>query len=153
LKIAFMNMEIASKNFVIDTSQARVWRLIGKVIFSSLTGMEEVEILDERNFRAILKEKFLFLNLKMKLKGEIAEINPPYSITVNLLIEGPWNILKMNQRVKIEMVSVDKDKTSLACKSIAEGMGIIFRMFFFKKAQDFSKSVFETIEKRLKEFA
>ncbi len=148
-----MNLEIASKNFLIDAPQERIWRLIGKVIFQSLSGMEEVEILDERNFRAILREKILFWKMNMRLKGEITEITPPECLTANLLIEGMGGIFKINQKVTIKMSPREDGKTSLECRSIAEDAGIIIRLLFFRKAQSIAKSVFETIESRLRDLA
>ena len=43
-----MSLEIAERRFEVEASLDRVWRLIGKVIFSCLPGMEQVEILDEK---------------------------------------------------------------------------------------------------------
>lgn len=62
---------------MIEASRDRVWRLIGKVIFSSLPNMENVEILDESSFRALLRMKVLGLGLNMKLKGEMVDMVPP----------------------------------------------------------------------------
>ena len=38
MSTAMMSTEIDSRTFVVDASRERVWRLIGKVIFSSLPG-------------------------------------------------------------------------------------------------------------------
>ena len=148
-----MSTEIASKNFVVDASQERVWRLIGKVIFNSLPGMEEVEILDERNFRAFLRMKVTLVELRMRLRGEIVDMAPPHSFAVNLTVEGLAGLFKMNQKVTIEMASIEKARTSVVCKAMAEGMGILLRGLFLGQAQHFAQSVFETIEKRLQDLA
>jgi carbon monoxide dehydrogenase subunit G len=148
-----MDTEIAVKNFVIDASQERVWRLIGKVIFSSLSGMERVEILDETRFRAFLRVKLSLLTLTMKLRGEIVDILPPDSLAVDMTLEWLRGLFRMNQKVIIHMKSVEQGRTAVACQTTAESMGILFRGMFLRQARQFAQSVFETIEKRLQDLA
>lgn len=145
--------EIAVKNFVIDASQDRVWRLVGKVILNSLPGMEEVEILDERNFRAFLRVKVSLLELTMRLKGEIVDMVPPDSLVVNIALEGLRGLFRMNQKVAIDITSIDQGRTAVACQAMAASMGILSRGMFLGQARRFAQSVFETIEKRLQDLA
>jgi carbon monoxide dehydrogenase subunit G len=148
-----MNTEIASRNFVVDASQERVWRLMGKVILNSLPGMEEVEILDERNFHAFLRVKIAWLGLTMKLKGEIVDMVPPDSLVVNIALEGLRGLFRMNQKVTIDITSIDQRRTAVACKAMAEGIGILFQRLFLGQARHFGQSTFASIEKRLQELA
>jgi hypothetical protein len=76
LGLEAMPIDRAKKKFQVKASQERVWRLIGKVIFSSLPGMENLEILDENNFRAILRIKVLGIPLSLKLNGYYLLPNP-----------------------------------------------------------------------------
>lgn len=147
------NTEIAEKNFVVNTSRERVWRLIGKVIFSSLPGMEQVEILDENRFRALLRMKVLGVALNMKLEGEMVDISPPEHFSVRLALEGPGGVLKMKQKVTFAMTTVEKGKTAVACKAAVEEMGVFFRAMFLGQAQHFAKSTFVAIENRLQDLA
>ena len=148
-----METEIAAKNFVIHASQDRVWRLVGKVILNSLPGMEEVEILDERNFRAFLRVRVSLLKLTMRLKGEIVDMVPPDSLVVNIALEGLRGLFRMNQKVTIDITSIDQGRTAVACQAMAESMGILSRGMFLRQARRFAQSVFETIEKRLQDLA
>ena len=148
-----MNTVIASRNFVVDASRERVWRLVGKVILSSLRGMEEIEILDENNFRAILKVKISFLELRMRLMGEIVDMVPPESLAVNIFVEAPGGLFKMSQKVTLGMTSVERGKTAVACKAGTERLGILFRWLLIPQARRFAQSVFETIEARLRDLA
>ena len=68
ISFAMANLLIAERDFVVKTSQERVWRLIGKVIFSSLPGMENVEILDENNFKALLRTRVFGIAVTMKIR-------------------------------------------------------------------------------------
>jgi hypothetical protein len=99
--------EIASKDFVVNASRERVWRLIG---------MEEIEILDENSFWAMLKVKASFLEFKMKLKA-----------TLN-------------------MTSAEGGKTTVACKAMALDIGTLFRVLFLGQARRFAPPTFETMK-------
>jgi carbon monoxide dehydrogenase subunit G len=148
-----MAIELVKKNFEVGASPERVWRLIGKVIFSSLPGMENLEILDENNFRAILRMKVLGIPLSLKLKGEMTDISPPESFSVRLSIEGPGGLFKADQKVTFSMTPVDNGTTSVLCKAMVENMGSLPRLFLLGQARHFANSTFEDIEKRLKELA
>jgi carbon monoxide dehydrogenase subunit G len=89
-----MPIELAKKNFEVEASPERVWRLIQKVIFSSLPGMENLEILDENNFRAILRIKVLGIPLSLKLKVEMTDISPPESFSIKLFLEPPGGLFQ-----------------------------------------------------------
>lgn len=87
-----MNIILSEKTFEVKASRDRVWRLIGKVIFSSLPGLESVEILDENTFRALLKMKLFGLGIDLKLQGEMVDMLPPESFAVKLFIKGPGGL-------------------------------------------------------------
>lgn len=148
-----MSTIIADRNFMVGASAERVWRLIGKVIFSSLLGMEQVEILDENNFRALLRLKVLWVNLSMKLKGEMVDMSPPETFSVNLSLESLGGLLKLHQKVTFTMMEVEKGKTAVNCKAMAKKMGVLFRAILLAQAQHFARSTFEAIEKRLQDLA
>ena len=148
---SIMNTKIASRSFLVGATQERVWRLIGKVIFSSLGGLEEVEILDETRFRALLRVKVSVLEMKARLNGEIVEMEPPDALGVQLNLEAPGGLCKIIQKVSLKISSVEKERTGVSCKTVAQDMGILFRVLFLKQARYFAQSTFEAIEKRLKE--
>ncbi len=144
---------LARKEFLVDAPPERVWRLIGKVIFSVLPGMENMEILDENNFRAILRVKMMGAEWPLKLKGEMVEVSPPESLAVKLFLEGVGGLVKAGQKVTIAMAPAEGSKTSVACQATLEEMGLVPRTLFAGQARAFARSTFEAIEKRLKELA
>jgi carbon monoxide dehydrogenase subunit G len=148
-----MGRELAKKIFEVKASQERVWRLIGKVIFSSLPGMENLEILDENNFRAILRMKASGIPLSLKLRGEMTDISPPESFAVNLFLEAPGGLFKADQKVAFAMAPAKNGKTSVSCTATIQNLGFLHRFFLVGQAQSFANSTFEAIEKRLKELA
>ena len=144
---------LAEREFVVNATPDRVWRLIGKVIFSVLPGMESMEILDENNFRALLRVKMMGFEWVLKLKGEMVDISPPESFSVRLLLEGLGGLVKADQKVALAMTPAEKGKTSVACRATMENMGFSQRVFLTGQARVFARETFEAIEKRLKELA
>ena len=149
MKPPAVDREIASRDFEVDAPQARVWRLIGKVIFSCLPGMEEVEVADELNFRAVQRMKGGCVKVRMRLKGEIVDITPPQSLAVNLTVEGPGGLVKMKQKVTIGMTAIGTGRTAIACKATAGGMGALSGWVLLSQARPFVRALFEAMEKRL----
>jgi carbon monoxide dehydrogenase subunit G len=145
--------EIATREFSVNASRERVWRLIGKVILGSLPGMEQMDILDENNFRAMLRVKVSFLEFKMKLKGEILDMAPPESLAVNLGLEGFAGCFRMSQKVALKIIPAEGGKTVVSCKAVALGLGTLSRLLFLGQARRFAQETFGSIEQRLQELA
>ncbi len=144
---------LAGREFIVNATPDRVWRLIGKVIFSVLPGMESMEILDENNFRARLRVKMMGFEWVLKLKGEMADISPPESFSVRLLLEGMGGLVKADQKVALAMTPVENGKTSVACRATMGDMGFLQRVLLTGQARGFARQTFGAIEKRLKELA
>ncbi len=120
---------MAEKSFEVEASQDRVWRLIGKVIFSSLPGMENMEILDENNFRAVLRMKTLGIPVSVRLKGEMMDVTPPDSFSVRLFIEGLGGLFKADQKVAFAMTSLRKKEDGGELQGDGSGYGIFAAPF------------------------
>jgi carbon monoxide dehydrogenase subunit G len=144
---------LAEREFIVNATPDRVWRLIGKVIFSVLPGMESMEILDENNFRSLLRVKMMGIDWALKLRGEMVDISPPESFSVRLLLEGLGGLVQADQKVSLAMTLAENGKTSVACRATMEDMGFLQRIFLTGQARGFARETFEAIEKRLKELA
>lgn len=145
------NILVAEKKISVPSSPERIWRLLGKVIFSSLPEMENIEILDENNFRAILKTKLLGAELILKVKGEVIDIVPPESLAVKLSLSGPGIFSEIDQRVCFAILADGKEKTIVECKAIVEKIGHLSRMLLMGPIKKFAEGTFTAIEKRLQE--
>jgi carbon monoxide dehydrogenase subunit G len=141
--------ELARRTFEVDASPAKVWRLIGKVIFNCLPGMEEIDVVDEKNFRALQRMKIVFMEVRMRLKGEIVDITPPRSLAVNLAIEGAGGLVRMNQKVTIGMSATEAGRTEVTCEATAASMSGWLGWLLLSQARPFVQSMFEAMEKRL----
>jgi len=144
---------LAERNFSVGASQERVWRLIGKVIFSALPGLENIEILDENSFRGVLRLKVLGVPLSTRVGGEIKDVLPPESFSVNLSLLGPGGFFTLNQRVTFAMKEIDQSRTDITAKTTADSSGFLFRFLLIGQARRFARFTFEAIEKRLQELA
>ncbi len=145
------NIVVAEKKFSLPSSPERVWRLLGKVIFSSLPEMESIEILDENNFRAILKTKLWGMDIDLKVKGEIVDIIPPKTLSVKLSLIGSGFFSEIDQRVSFTIAEEGKDKTRVECQATAEKIGRLSRMFLLGEIKKFAQATLAAIEKRLQE--
>ena len=144
---------IAERKFVIEASQERLWQLIGRVIFSSLQGVERLEIIDENNWQALLRVKLGFIVLNMNLTGEMVDTSPPDTLGVRLRAKSKGGVLQLNQKVTVKFTVIDEAKTEVFCKAIAEGVGPLFRLFLLGRARSFAGGIFDSIEERLKYLA
>ena len=142
---------LAEREFIVNAPPDRVWRLIGKVIFSVLPGMESMEILDENNFRALLRVKMMGSEWVLKLNGEVVDISPPESFSVRLLLEGLGGLIEARQKVALVMTPLENGKTSVACCAATEDMGFLQRALFTGEARSFARQTFAAVEKRLNE--
>jgi carbon monoxide dehydrogenase subunit G len=147
------SMLLDERNFEVPASQERVWRLIGKVIFSSLPGLERMEILDENNFRGLLRIRVLGFQVTLKLKGEILDVEPPDSFSAKLFLEGPGGMFEAGQKVAFTMTPIGAEKTRVVCKAVIEEIGFLPGLLVKGQARRFARSTFEAIEKRLKQLA
>ena len=153
MRSAMTETVLAERNFSVGASQERVWRLIGKVIFSALPGLENIEILDENSFRGVLRLKLLGVQMSNRVKGEIVDVLPTESFSVNLFLFGPGGLFTLSQRATFAMKEVDRNQTEITAKATADSVGFLFRFLLIGQARRFARSTFEAIEQRLKELA
>ncbi len=144
---------IAERKFAVDSSRERLWQLIARVVFSSLSSVERMEIIDENNWQALLKVKLGFITLNMDLKGETIDTTPPEMIGVRLRATGMGGIAKLDQKVTIKLDPLDDARTEVTCRAVAYGMGSLFKLFLLGRARSFATETFDSIEKRLKYLA
>jgi carbon monoxide dehydrogenase subunit G len=153
MRSAMAETVLAEKNFSVGAPPERVWRLIGKVIFSALPGLENIEILDENSFRGVLRLKLLGLQMSNRVKGEIVDVLPTESFSVNLILLGPGGLFTLTQRASFAMKEVDRNQTEITAKATADSVGFLFRLLLIGQARRFAQSTFEAIEKRLQDLA
>ena len=144
-------MILAERRFTIVASPERIWHLIGMVIFDSLPGLERIDLIDESNFRALLRMKLGFILLNMHLAGKMVDMSSPQFLGIMLKAKSKGGIFQLNQKVTFALTSVDKDRTEVVCKAIAKETGTLFRMLLLGRARSFARDTFDRIEERLRQ--
>ena len=148
-----METVFAERQFVLEAFPERVWDLLGRVMFDSLHGLERVNIVDENNFRAMLKVKLGFIGLTGRLKGEMIDVTPPQFLAVVLGVRFLGGLLQLGQKVTFTLTPVNEGKTEVVCRALVEGMGTLFKWLLLRKARDFAGETFDSIEARLQQLA
>jgi len=148
-----METLIAEKNLAAEASQERVWDLLGTLIFDSLDGMEKIEIIDENNFRAELKEKAFGIPLTWYLRGEMIDISPPKTLHVKLTAKSKWNLLTVVQKITFRLNSVGEGKATMVCQALAEDLAPFIRWVLLGQVKGLAKKIFDSMEERLKQLA
>lgn len=101
--------------YVVNAPPNMVWDLIGRAIFEGMgSGLSQMKVLDENNFRANLLVKFFgFIPMPMKLQGEMTDMTPPDTMGVKLTITGLGGFIKSVMAVNFRTTAVGDDKTEV----------------------------------------
>ncbi len=147
-----METFIAEKRLAAEASQERVWDLLGTLIFDSLEGLEKMEIIDENNFRAELKAKAFGLPLTWHLRGEMIDITPPTSLSVQLTAKSKWELITVLQKITFRLDAAGEGQTTLTCQAVAENLPPLMRWVMLGEVKKLAQQIFDTIEERLKQY-
>lgn len=147
-----MSEVFAERKFVLEASRDRVWGLLGRAIIDSLE-MERFHARDDRNFNALTRVKVSFITIIMQVRGEMTDITPPEFLSVLLEIRALKGMLKLNQKVTFNVVSLDKDRTEITCQVSGSRIGFPLGLFIMPRAISFGGEILQKIERRLKRIA
>ncbi len=151
VKAKSMETIIAQKRIPAEASRERVWDLLGTLIFDSLEGLEKMEIIDENNFRAELKAKAFGLPLTWHLRGEMIEISPPESLSVQLTAKSKGDLITMVQKITFHLQSAGEEGTTLICQAVAKDLPPLMRWVMLGEVKKLAQQIFDTVEERLKQ--
>ena len=147
-------LALAQSEFVVKAPIDRVWSLMGRVITSTMPGLERMKPVDESNFRAILRVKVAFISIPMRLLGQVGGGGyETGTLTVNLKAKGMGGIIKLNQKVKFTITAVNEDETEVGCEAVAEDLDLLSRVLLLGIVRKMGKDILAKIEKRLKQIA
>ena len=145
-----MGNVLSQKEIILGASQQRIWSLLGRVIIDSLE-LEKFKARDDRNFRAVMLVKMLFVTVPMQIKGEMVNITPPETMDVLLDVEGFGGTIKLKQTIQFRLTQMDNEKTKLVCSVLLNNIG---SMIVFKPIMKIvANRILNNIEKLLIRFA
>ena len=145
-------MMISERKFTIDASQERIWSLIIKAVLRFMP-FERMEVLSEKNFRALLRIKVGFISMPMKVNMEIVSIAAPESLVTVIKAKGIRGMIWLDQKSTFKLTKIGENKTEIACELEEEGMSPILRMFLLPMVKSFAKDAFNKFEERLRQWA
>jgi hypothetical protein len=147
-----MDTLIVKKEYTIDASMERTWDLLGMMVFDSMK-MEDMKVLDERNFKADLRVKAYGISLKMHLVGKMTDVVIPEKLVVEIKAKGFKDLLSLVLRITMALKAVDKDKTVMYCEATGEDLNFIFKYIAKSQVKAMSNDIFDSIAKGIKELA
>jgi carbon monoxide dehydrogenase subunit G len=147
-----MDTLITKKEYSINASKERTWDLLGMMVFDSMS-MENMKVLDERNFKAELKVKAYGISMKMHLRGEMTDVVIPEKLTVKLAAKGVGNMITLVQRITMSLKEVDKEKTTMSCEAYGENLNFLFKYILLGQVKSMASRIFDSIEQGIKQVA
>ncbi len=144
-------MIIADTKFVINSSRERIWECLIMALMRCIP-FERMEFADERSFSALLKIRIGFIALPMQVKMDIVDIIEPETIVTTLKARGMRGMVWLNQKATFKLTAIDKAKTEVAGKLVAEGMATILRIFLLWRVKSFASDSLVSVKGLLKEW-
>ncbi len=145
-------MIVADKNFIIDSPRERVWQLLLRVVMRCMP-FESMELVDEKNYFALLKIGIGCIALPVRVQIEITDIFEPESLVTILKARGMGGMVWLNQKATFTLTSLSESKTQVTCNLVAQGMARLLRIFFLWRVKSFAQGSLENIEALLRQWA
>ncbi len=147
-----MDTLIVKKEYSIAASKERAWDLLGMMVFDSMN-MENLKVLDERNFKADLKVKAYGISMKMHLRGEMTDVVIPEKLTVKLTAKGYRGMINLVQKITMSLKSEGPEKTSLYCEAVGEDLNFLFKHILVGQVRSMAGGIFDSIEQGIQKLA
>ncbi len=114
-------MHIAQKEFTIAAPQARVWELLGRIIYRSLP-LEQMEVVSETTFFAVLRWRIAFIRLPLRVKVALVDITSDRSL--GAVISVKRGIIDSVIDVTFSLSAVNENETGVRCLARARDGGL-----------------------------
>jgi carbon monoxide dehydrogenase subunit G len=147
-----MDTLIVKKEYSIAASKERAWDLLGMMVFDSLS-MENMKVLDERNFKADLRVKAYGISIKMHLRGEMTDVVIPEKLTVKLTAKGYRGMIKLVQKITMSLKSEGAEKTTMYCEAVGEDLNPLFKYVLVGQVRAMAGNIFDSIEQGIQKLA
>ena len=141
-------MVIAEKNFVINSSQKRIWELLLKSVLRFMP-FERIRPKSEKSVQALLKVKMGFITLPMDVEVDIVEASAPEKLVTILNSKGMGGLINLKQKATFQLIPAGEDKTTVDCHIEAEKIGILVRLFLLWRVKSVARDSFQGLEERL----
>jgi hypothetical protein len=137
---------IAQKSFTIKSDQQKVYKVLGNAIFQCLP-LEEMNILDVKNFQAVMRYRLGFINLPLKLKGKLVDVSSP--VLLSFVIRVEKGFLQMVLKTTFMLKQIDEANTGVACIAVEDGKRTIIGRITRGQQHDFAMKLFDAMQAQL----
>ena len=144
-------MIVADKKIVIDSPRKRIWGFLLGAVMKGIP-LENMELVDKKNFLALLKLRIGFLALPLHVRIEITDTFEPETLVTAVKAKGMGGMIWLNQGVTFTLTSLDESKTEVDCKFVAQGMSVLLRIFLLRRVKRFARDCLNAIENVLREW-
>lgn len=143
--IAQKDSPITRKHYVIQAPRQRVWDLLAGAIVQCMP-VEQLDMLNDTTFVAILKLKLGFAEIPFRLKIQVADICPIERLST--LVTASRGVIRSSLLVTFVLTAFSDDQTSVICTATENTGGKL--MWLLKRPQrNFADRIFDGIRDRL----
>ena len=137
---------IAQRQFVVRTSQEKVWDLLATVTYQQLP-LERVNLVSLDTFRAVLRWGVGFMRIPFYVEGRIVDTFRPNSYGCVIFVKrGP---VQFGLKVAMILRGVDESKTEVFCIAMEEGKRTVLGWALRGPQRKFTLKIFDSIGARL----
>ena len=132
---------LARSEYVLQASRQRVWDLLASTIIQCMP-VEQMEIVDDSTFHALLKVKIGFVEIPFRLKVRAAEIDPIASL--GTLVTVGKGRFQSSLKVGYLLAELGEERTAVTCTASEEGSSFLMRLLRAEQRK-FAKRMFDAI--------
>ena len=133
------------KSFIVPAPQARVWELLGRVIYRSLP-LERIDLVNEQLFYADMLLKII-IPLKFHLRVAFKDVAPPRLMSCDISTEK--GLVKVKLKVQFELRTASADRTEVSCRVEEGGLNPLLRVALRRQLSKFAFQTLNSVEAQL----
>ncbi len=143
----FMRTPFIQKQFVIKSSQERVWELLGRTVYRCVP-LEKMNIINETTADAIFRWKLCFLRLPLDIRVQLVDISPPSFLGSKIRVrKGIFQMAALEAIFALK--PIDNSNTEVTCTGIEQkGINVIGQLLRGPQRR-FTEDIFNSIRSQL----
>jgi len=136
---------LVRREYTIQAPQQRVWDLLASTIIQCMP-VEQMDIVNETTFLAVLKLKWGFVEIPLRLKVQAVDISPIGSLST--LVTAGKGQFQASLKVSFALTAVKEDRTSVVCTA-TEDAGSKLMWLLKGQQRSFAGRMFDSIRQEL----
>jgi carbon monoxide dehydrogenase subunit G len=136
---------LARRQYVIQAPRQRVWDLLAGTIIQCMP-VEQMQIVNDTTFRAVLKLKLGPLEVPMRLEVRAADISPIDSLCT--LVKAKKGPFESALKVSFALTDASEESTSVVCTATEDG-GSPWMWLLKGQQRSFAGDMFDAISAEL----